>query len=140
MKIVIYITVCLYAVTGYGQTKLISFRSHSGNNVNFRTAVEHDLFDIGNSNFGLIEVDKIDSVIMVSNDRIIVLRRRLGSGIKKARRDTLTRTNASDLFAATSIQSLKTALRNKYDRASFDNTIFIGFNDKFKHSNSAPKK
>lgn len=140
MKPLIYIAVCLFSIAGYGQTKLISYRSHSGNNANFRTAVEHDLFDIGNSNFGIVEYYIIDSVIMKSDNRIIVLRRRHGSGNRKARWDTLTRANAKDLFAATNMQSLKSALETKYHPVSINKTIYIGFNNKFKGSIKSPKK
>ena len=140
MKPLIYIAACLFSIAGYGQTKLISYRSHSGNNVHFRTAIENDLFDIGHSNFGIVEYYIIDSVIMKSNDRIIVVRRRHGSGDGKARRDILTRANANYLFAATNMQSLKSALETKYHPASINKTIYIGFNNKFKQSNNAPKR
>ena len=136
MKPLIYIAACLFSLTGYAQTKLISFRSHSGNNANFRTAVEKDLFDIGNSNFGISDGDKIDSVILLSGKRIIVSRRTFESD--KPRRDTLTRANASEIFAATNMQSLKAALQKKYYRPMFGRTHFIGF--KFKSGNNTPKK
>lgn len=139
MKIVIYIAACLFSITGYAQTKLIAFRSHSGNNANFRTAVEKDLFDIGNSNFGLVEREKVDSVVKVSGTRIIIIRKFYGS-IDKVQRDTLTKANAGDFFAAASVESFKKALRKKYQRATSYNTTFIGFDSKFKTSKNAPQK
>lgn len=140
MRTLITLIACLYSFVGFAQTKLISFRSHSGSNAHFRTAVEKDLFDIGNSNFGIIEVEKIDSVIKESKDRIIVIRTVLHSGDNKAKRDTLTKANASDCFAATDAHSLKLALHAKYIKASLNSITFVGFGRKFRSSNSLPKK
>ena len=140
MKIAIYIMAYLFSVNSFAQTKLISFRSHSGNNAHFRTAIEKDLFDMGNSNFGIVEMEKIDSVVMISNNRIIVARRFYGTGSKNHQQDTLTSANAREIFAATSMQSLKAALQRKYRKASLDNVLFIGFDRRFKPDNSTPKK
>jgi len=138
MRTVITLLACLFSITGYAQTKLISHRSHSGSNAHFRTAVEKDLFDIGNSNFGIVEMERIDSVVMESKNRIIVARRFYGS-VRGTRHDTLTSANAGEIFAATSMESLKAALHKKYRKADIDNTRFIGFENKLKQSNY-PKK
>jgi hypothetical protein len=145
MKTVICIVACLFSATVFAQTKLISFRSHSGNNPHFRTAVEHNLFDIGKSNFGIIITEKIDTVIMVSNDKIIVLRKKFhgeNNIAYKFTRDTLTRANASGIFAANSMERLKTELQLKYLVASIDSVRFIGFNNKYKYdyNKNVPKK
>lgn len=136
MRILITLITCLCSFVGFAQTKLISFRSHSGNNAHFRTAVEKDLFDIGNSNFGIVETEKIDSVVMKSNNRIIVSRRFYGSG-RIYKHDTLTNANAKEFFEANSMHELQLALRLKYKKANVDNTHFIGF--RFKPS-TTPKK
>ena len=115
MKIVICIAACLFSISSYAQTKLISYRSHSGSNAHFRTAVEKNMFDIGHSNFGIVEMEKIDSVVMESKNRIIVSRKFYGS-VKGHQRDTLTSANASEVFAATSVESMKAALQKKYHR------------------------
>ncbi len=144
MKAVIIVVACLFSLIGFGQTKLISFRSHSGNNANFRTAVENNLFDIPNSNFGIISPsEKIDSVIKESNDRIIVLKRKYYPGNNSYNyflQDTLTRANASDFFAANNMQSLKEAIQKKYKTAVQDSILFIGFGKKFKNKKDSPKK
>ncbi|HEX6428171.1 MAG TPA: hypothetical protein VF008_10815 [Niastella sp.] len=144
MKILITLVACLYSIICFGQTKLISFRSHSGNNANFRTAVEHNLFDLPNSNFGIAVFENIDSVIMQSKGRIIVLKSFSHDVNRKRRygfyRDTLTRANASDFFTATSMQNLKAVVQKKYGGAFSDSTFFIGFDNKFKNSKNAPKK
>ena len=140
MKIAICIAACLFSIAGYAQTKLIAFRSHSGSNTHFRTAVEKGLFDIGNSNFGIIETEKIDSVIRKSENRIIVVRKALGNGDNKVNRDILTKGNASEIFVATDKKSLKMALHSKYMRAALDNITFVGFDKKFKSAGGSPKK
>jgi hypothetical protein len=140
MKIMIFLAACLFSITGYAQTKLIAFRSHSGSNAHFRTAVEKDLFDIGNSNFGIVEVEKIDSVIKESKNSIIVIRKAWGTLGNNVKRDTLTRANNSEFFAATDKHSLKLALHFKYIKASVDSINFVGFGRKFKSSNRSPKK
>jgi hypothetical protein len=138
MKLLISITACLLSVTAFAQTKLISFRSHSGNNANFRLAVEKDLFDIGNSNFGVIAHEKIDSVIMASGKTIIVIRGFYDKGTSKNRytaaRDTLTSANARNVFAAGNMQSLKAALQKKYPWASLQAVPFVGFANGFKRN------
>jgi hypothetical protein len=142
MKMVICIVACLFSATVFGQTKLISFRSHSGNNAHFRTAVEHNLFDIGKSNFGIIITEKIDTVIMASHDKIIVLRKKYHGERKDAFiffRDTLTRANASGIFEANRLESLKQAMHEKYWSAALDSVHFIGFK-KYKYNKNAPKK
>src|SRR5262245_56534447 len=136
MKIVISIVACFFSITTFAQTKLISFRSHSGSNANFRLAVEHDMFDINKSNFGIVPVEYIDSVIRVSNDRIVVFKRRAypgNRGPKYFSRDTLTRTKANGIFAATNMQGLKAAVHNRYQSASLDSTLFVGFKNKFNY-------
>jgi hypothetical protein len=138
MRILITLITCLYSFVGYAQTKLISFRSHSGSNAHFRTAVEKDIFDIGGSNFGIVEREKIDSVVMKSNNRIIVSRRFYGSA-RGYQRDTLTNVNAKEFFDATSMHELQFALRSKYKKANVDNTHYVGFNNRFKPS-TTPKK
>jgi hypothetical protein len=143
MKTIICIIACLFSTTLFAQTKLISFRSHSGSNAHFRTAVEHNLFDIGKSNFGIVTTEKIDTVIMASNDRIIVIRKKYAGASNKAykvSRDTLTKANASGIFAANSLESLKEAIQNKYMTSGFDSIRFIGFNNKYRTSKNAPKK
>jgi len=139
MKIAICIAACLFSMAGYAQTKLISFRSHSGSNAHFRTAVEKDLFDIGYSNFGIVEREVIDSVVKESKNSIIVSRKFYGSA-KRPKWDTLTNANASEFFAATNMQMLKEALHKKYRKAMLDDIRFIGFGNKFKQPNNVPKK
>jgi hypothetical protein len=135
MKMIIPIVAFLFSVSSYGQTKLISFRSHSGNNANFRTTVENNLFDIGNSNFGIIvKLSKvIDTVMLVSNNRIIIVRKIYHDGDDHPvfSREILSSANAGEFFTANSIDSLKVAIHEKYKGVILDSTRFIGFDKKF---------
>ncbi|KOS06960.1 hypothetical protein AM493_13655 [Flavobacterium akiainvivens] len=58
------------------QTKLISHKSHSGSMATFNTAFENNLFDIGESNFGLPDKQMsftIDSIILLPDDKVVVV-------------------------------------------------------------------
>ena len=153
MKTLTFITACLFSVTCFGQTKLISFRSHSGSNANFRVAVEHDLFDIGKSNFGTHteRVDKIDTIILKTNKKIIILRKSYTITVPIRMkpydigyfRDTLTKATYADFFLANNGDSLKTAIRAMYRKmykfVKLDSTVFIGFDKKFKQKGALKK-
>ena len=149
MKTLLCISACLFSFACFGQTKLISFRSHSENNANFRTAVEYNLFDIGNSNFGTSTqtINKIDTVLLQGKNTIIVLRKSYDIVIPlnkvsntKYHRDTLTRTKAADFFEANNIDSLKVKIRKMYRFAKLDSALFIGFDKKFKRAASKTNK
>ena len=149
MKGLIFIAACFYTVAGFGQTKLISFRSHSGNNANFRTAVEHNLFDIGSSNFGIVSriITKIDTVMLVSKDAIVVVRKlkiedpQTGKFRTTYRRDTYTREESAYLFNGDSSHNIKSTLNGWY-HSGLDSTVFIGFDKKIKQkrNNQQPIK
>jgi len=147
MKTLTCLVACLFSIACFGQTKLISHRSHSGSNASFRTAVENNLFDIGNSNFGLIEryVDKIDTVILKTNSKIIVLRKssRIVSGRVDETtfiRDTLTKANAAGFFEADNVDSLKAEIHKMFKTAVLDSsTRFIGFDKAFKQQKPSKK-
>jgi hypothetical protein len=146
MKTFTFLAACFFSVTCFGQTKLISFRSHSGSNANFRTAVEHSLFDIGNSNFGTHNqpIDKIDTVILKSNKKIIILRKSYTITVPRSVnerprdiayfRDTLTKAAYADFFLAKNADALKKEISSvyslKYLIVKLDSTVFIGFNKK----------
>ena len=148
MKILISFAICVLSITCLGQTKLISHRSHSGSNAHFHTAIGHNLFDIGYSNFGIVTIPerKIDSVVLAGDNKIIILIRE--NSLYKGRvvstyftKDTLTRANAGRVFKVNNIDSLKSEIRKKYGAdAKSDSTIFIGFDRKFKQKKTPPVK
>jgi len=110
-------------------------------------AIEHHLFDIGHSNFGIVTIPerKIDSVILAGDNKIIVLGKVNSMYNGKVfstyfTRDTLTKINAGSFFKANSIDSLKSEIRKMYHTAKSDSTIFIGFDRKFKQKKEPPVK
>lgn len=141
MKTIICAAICFFSVNCFGQTKLISHRSHSGDDATFRVAVEHDLFDIGNSNFGLRTewVQKIDTVIFRSPTKIVVVWTKYTTtnlGPKHYNQthkaQILTKAEAAPVFKAQSSDSLKAELRKMYKTYKMDSTLFIGFDKQFK--------
>jgi hypothetical protein len=66
----------LFILVCKAQTKLISHKSHSGNNYNFRISVEKNLFDIDEYNLGEMPIrtetyNTLDTVICLSKTKII---------------------------------------------------------------------
>jgi hypothetical protein len=142
MKTLLYLACGVFSINCFGQTKIIAFKSHSGNEANFRTAIEHDFFDVNISNFGnpTIYVRKVDSVILEPHNKLIIKRGLYekdyrGMVDKRATvfyRDTLFKANEQPLFAAIkSFDSLKAVLLKKYKGYKIDtNTVFVGFDKK----------
>ena len=59
----------------FSQTKLIAYKSHSGNMANFETSVSKNVFDTNDPNLGEPrpkDFAEIDSVIILDNDKAIV--------------------------------------------------------------------
>lgn len=154
MKAFNFIIACLFSLTCFGQTKLISFRSHSGNVVNFRSAVEQNLFDIGNSNFGIAirHIEKVDSVIRKNNNEIIILIKSYNIAHpfgpkqynKTYHKDIISKVQFPELFSATSVDGLKSAISNVYIRrnesVTLDSALFIGFDKQTRQKGKSSKK
>lgn len=139
MRIIFSLSLSLLCLTCFSQTKLISHRSHSGSNSNFRAAIENNLFDIENSNFGLSiqYVEKVDSVVLKSPNTILISRKKyriINGKIDKTTKtiDTVNRANSIQFFKAKSIDSLKREIKRTYKLINLDSAKFIGFNKIFK--------
>lgn len=68
--------VVLVSLSAMGQTRLISHKSHSGSTATFSTALENNLFDIGESNFGEPRSEMrftIDSIILQPDNSAIII-------------------------------------------------------------------
>jgi hypothetical protein len=66
--------IALVALPAIAQTKLISHKSHSGSRATFGTALENNLFDIGDSNFGNPRQEySIDSIILIEDNKAVVV-------------------------------------------------------------------
>jgi len=78
MKKLIYTAVLFIAFQSFSQTKLISHKSHSGNNNLFKISVENNLFDISGSNFGeapmrIIKNAQLDTLVFIDNDKVVMI-------------------------------------------------------------------
>lgn len=129
------------------QTKKIAFKSHSGSNTNFSIALENELFDIGNSNFGHapqrdVKTAQLDSVIFVSDTVAMIVTseycKREGQDEKVARlwkagKETMVR---HPLFSRKhSLDSIKRVIKEQYSfRNPVEKVVFVGYDNKPKKS------
>ena len=123
------------------QTKEIAFKSHSGNMDNFSIALTNELFDNGESNFGLPadkRTYKLDSVIFISDSASVMVTKEYrrpynepedSSKLWGVKKDTVY--NNLLLVRKNSLDSIKKALQKggKYINP-VDKTVFIGFDNK----------
>jgi len=139
MKTLSFIVFCLFSAACLGQTKLVAYRSHSGSDANLRTAIDHEMFDMPNSNLGIAPgtyITKIDSVILVGHDQMTVVRNTYYTYQGKTKRaytmrDTVTKAAYAEMFSASNADELKAVLSKKYKTFKTDSTRFIGFSKKF---------
>jgi len=133
----------------FSQTKLISHKSHSGSDSNFRIALEKNLFDIGDSNLGDVPYREVknaqlDTVIYISKGKSVMKTseyckienkynrinedKSLGNFWKKGT-DTLLN---HPLFSKKhSLDSIKNVLKQQFHfKNDIDKVIFIGFDNK----------
>ena len=148
MKNLYILVLVLVSSIALSQTKLISHKSHSGNNETFAIAVENNLFDITESDFGdsprmrIERNSNLDSVIYVSNDKIIMVTsdsytcptessrpiNRLNLGIWKNGRQAIANHN---LFKRNhALDSIKNVLKTEYNfNNDVDKVVFVGYDN-----------
>lgn len=151
MKKILLFSVLFLQGFAFSQTKLISHKSHSGSNVTFRTALESNLFDIGDSNLGeapmrLIKNAQLDTVIFVSDEKAVMVtseyckdefRFRINNDeenkkekdlgeLWRAGKDTVVN---HPLFSRKhSLDSIKNVLKNEYHfQNDIEKVVFIGY-------------
>ena len=141
MEIFSTIIICFISVTCLAQTKLIAHKSHSGNNANFRLAMEKKLFDISQSNFGdgpIILTDKADTIVLKSSNTILIHRKRVKDTHGKISQNrfiqTFNKENYPHLFTTTNKETLKKLIKETYN-VDADSAVFIGFGEKFNKNN-----
>lgn len=151
MKQLLTVILFFSCVAGFGQTKLISHKSHSGNVDDFAFAVENNLFDIGDSNFGepphrMVKKYTIDSVISLPDKKTVIISSEKKiieylrySGEKNEIKDTISFIPGRDtvynhpLFSKIhSLDSVKTVLgmKNGFPGRSQEEVQFIGYDNK----------
>jgi len=149
MKTFLLGIISLVGLTVAAQTKKIAFKSHSGSDENFSIALEGNLFDMDNSNFGLpSDIDKwpshlkpvsteLDSVIFIKDSVAVLISHNKTSvtGQWISQKDTL---HGRALFSRKiSIDSIRKGLiKEIYFANSVDSVKFIGFDKKKKRKNN----
>lgn len=123
------------------QTKKIAFKSHSGNMNNFHIALENELFDTENANFGLppdVKTYQLDSVIYISETAAVLVRKEYSrpfhhpkdsARLQRVRKDTLRN---DPLFSKKhALDSIRAILKThgKYTNPVSD-VVFIGYDNK----------
>mgnify|MGYP000542407609 CR=1 FL=1 len=135
--------VFLYSGLIQAQTKLVYFKSHSGNAAYFRMAYRDGLFDMDNSNFGeapqrFVTESELDSVIFIS-DSVAVMVTSEYCGISRRIKSTgyLWRAGADTvinhpLFTLKhNLDSIRKVLKRDYFfRNSIDSVKFVGYDNK----------
>lgn len=136
---------CLFSVVCFSQTKLISHKSHSGSDAEFRMALENNLFDTENSNLGQApnryeRNAVLDSVIYVSDEKTILVTSQfcvesdredykiISSKKWSAGKETVYHHN---LFSKKhSLDSIKAVLKTQYSfRNDIDKVVFVGYDN-----------
>lgn len=115
----------------FSQTKLIAYKSHSGNLDHFETSVSKNLFDANDSNLGLPPtILKIDSVIFLENNKakIISQTKRFSREEGVRRVETIPFKNSGKHIDKVLIDSL---IYRNYDFISNkDSIVFLKYNQK----------
>lgn len=147
MRFVILLWVLLPGLTALSQTKRIAFKSHSGSIINFRIALDNNLFDMAGSDFGVapqrtIKTAQLDSVIFVSDTMAILVTSQfctltdrdndkpLGNPkLWKAGREIAYN---HPLFSKRhSLDSIKKIIKEQYHfKNSVEKVVFVGFDNK----------
>ncbi len=146
----------LMSLCATGQTRLISFRSHSGDMRHFRDAIERRAFDLEASNLGAAPTEtvrnaQLDSVIRLPDGKAVLVtseycdetnRRncRVVSTTKwSAGRDTVS---GHPLFSKYhSLDSVKDILAKDYNfRNNIEEVVFVGYDNHKKPPKKTKKK
>lgn len=131
----------------FSQTKLISYKSHSGSSKNFEKALKKNLFNINESNFGMapqrfVRNSNLDSVILLSDNVAIMVTSetcnwedydggdKSTKNLWSAGRDTVY--DHPVFTTKNTLKSVKSTLKEEYYFAnSIDSVVFIGFDGAF---------
>lgn len=135
------------AMASVAQTKLISHKSHSGSSSSFKKALSANLFNIGNSNFGMaperfVRNSKLDTVKLLSPQVAVMVTSeschyedyngRPSSISERWSAGTDTVYDHPLFNKKNSVDEIKRGLKNDYYFANnIDNVVFIGFDGKY---------
>lgn len=149
-KLVVFI-LNIFSIVCFSQTKLISHKSHSGSNPDFRIAMEENLFDIGDSNLGDVPYrdivnSNLDTVIYVSKGKSVMITSEYCKRVERRMRNkedkelgTLWKAGKDTVFNHPlfsknhSLDSIKMVLKSQYNfQNDIEKVVFIGFDNKVK--------
>jgi hypothetical protein len=136
----------LFFFNSFGQTKMISHKSHSGSNTTFSNSIKMNLFNIGESNFGMaperfVRNSNLDTLKLLSPHVAVMI-----TSETCFREDYSRNKSSMELWSAgsdtvfdhpvfnskNSLDQIKTKLKNEYYFSnSIDNVVFIGFEGKY---------
>jgi hypothetical protein len=142
MRPILVIFFILAGASLFAQTKKIAFKSHSGNAGNFNTALENELFDMDNSNFGQgpqmdIKTAQLDSVIFVSDSEAIMITSTYCTMRYEPKEKSRLWNEGKQivyhhpLFSRQhSLDSIKNVIREKYNfKNPVEKVVFIGYDN-----------
>ncbi len=149
-KLIFLLISCVVCISVHSQTKLIAFKSHSGNMINYSLALSNKHFDLEIHNLGMapeptIQQAEIDSVIFISDSVAVMVTSTVcknspwfygndstvdfeSKTLWSAGRDTVVN---HPLFSQQhSLDSIKSELkRNYYFQNDIEKTVFVGFDN-----------
>ncbi len=142
LYILIQFILLLWSCKAFSQTKLISYKSHSGDMKYFEKSIVEDSYNANYSNLGVaperfVNNSKLDSVIIINDKKSVMVtslfckNRRNGNTEKwKAGRDTVYN---HAIFSSENIDSVKNILRRDYNfQNDIDSTVFLKYDSKTK--------
>ncbi|KQK24698.1 hypothetical protein AR438_16075 [Chryseobacterium aquaticum] len=142
LYILIQFIMLLWSCKAFSQTKLISYKSHSGDMKYFEKSIVEDSYNVNYSNLGVaperfVTNSKLDSVIIINDKKSVMVtslfckNRRNGNTEKwKAGRDTVYN---HAIFSSENIDSVKNILRRDYNfQNDIDSTVFLKYDSKTK--------
>lgn len=150
MKTFITLLFTSISILLFSQTKMISYKSHSGNMKNFHASIVNDAFDTNDSNLGgvpdrTVKYAQLDSVIYISPQRSVMVTSKVCEMRStkeitnwKPGRDTIYNPK---LFASKNTDSIKRELKDNYFfQNDMDEVVFVGFQQDFNKKKSHKKR
>lgn len=131
------IALLFFASQIHAQTKLISYKSHSGDIEYFEKSVLEDSYNINYSNLGMkperyVTTSKLDSVIIIDDKKSVIVTSNICKNTNldmtekwKPGRDTVY---SHQVFSDKNIENMKKVLKETYNfQNDIDSTVFLKY-------------
>ena len=138
MNKILTLIACFAFGTFNAQTKLIAYKSHSGNTEKFNETISKDLFNSNDSNLGhspfyYVKNAQLDSVIFIDETKTVIVTSEYCKNLIIERKgnwnpgkDTLVN---NPYFSISNLNNIKTELKNNfYFENPIDSVIFLKYN------------